>query len=489
MRGMVRRALVVALFASLTPLGVSAAPPLRVEFQVLHVDGDVRTRGKPLQSGSTVAPGDELRTGQDGHVRLMLADGMTVSLLPSSIAEIEAPSGDVQLRLDAGHLFAQVRSARHGGHLLRIRTRAASVSAGNALFRAVADASRRSTTVEVIDGSVAVSDSGGHGKAVVVAGFGTRVTAGNAPLPPRPLLAGPKLWTGIQLVERKDLEIPFNPLKEATVYRIVISPGADLGRTLVDDVSHVARIRVPELPDGDYFVRARGVDELGIEGHDTLAQMKVQLRADPPSLAHPPDRATIFGRSAEFTWLADPGAKAYVAQIAPDATFRSRSREWTGLREPRVTANDLAPGIYYWRVASLRKDGSESRFSAIRSLRLRPPPVPPAAPRIENGVMHFAWSGEAGQTFLLQLAADPRFEYVVAERRGDAASADVPRPEPGVYYARVRATEADGSIGPFTDAIRIDIPRASAQASSAGCLIAGERGLCAVYAPARRGAP
>jgi hypothetical protein len=126
------------------------------------------------------------------------------------------------------------------------------------------------------------------------------------------------------------------------------------------------------------------------------------------------------------------------------------------------------------------KDGSQSRFSAARSFRLDPAPRPPSPPKLEDEVLRFTWAGLPGQIFVLQLAADPRFEHVVEERHTNRPGVDLPRPLPGVYYARLRVADLDGSIGPFTDAIKVEV---STKTPRPACLVEGERGLCAVYAP------
>ena len=130
---------------------------------------------------------------------------------------------------------------------------------------------------------------------------------------------------------------------------------------------------------------------------------------------------------------------------------------------------------------SPHQDGVRSRPSAPRWFRLDLPPTPPPAPKVEGRLLRFSWTGQPGQAFDLQLAADPRFEHIVEARRIDRPAADVPVPLHGTYYARLRAIDADGYVGPYTGATRIEI---SANTPQSSCLVPGDRGLCAVYAPA-----
>ena len=456
--------------------------------EVVTVEGDARLRNRPLAAGAALAAGDELRAGNTGHVRLKLVDGSTVSFWgPGSIvfdrvqALPSAKAAATSLRLDHGRIEVTVRAQKHAEPRLEVRTPIAVAMTRGALFRLSAVQSQ-SMTCEVDEGSVQIADSANLGNVAVTRGSGTRVVAGRAPMKPVRLLPAPHLWTGIQLVEQKRLEIPFTPLEGANAYRMIVSPGGDLYRRVADEVFQVPRLRISNVADGDYFVKVRAIDEFGIEGAGTILRMKVYVRPDPPSPTLPPERGRLFGQSAELAWLPDPDAIGYVAQLAADDVFRSRLQEWDSLREPKVLAEKLPPGSYHWRVASVLKDRVQSRFSAVRSFRLDPPPAPPPAPKLEGEMLRFAWNGKPGEIFVLQVAADPRFEHLVEERHTNQPAAELPRPLQGVYFARLRTTQRDGTIEPYTAATRFEV---RGKAPGTQCLVEGERGLCAVYAPAR----
>lgn len=455
--------------------------------EVVAVQGEAQAGGQQIRAGATLAAGIELRTGADGHVRLNLADGssLTLQAMGQLLIEQHRVSGtskatDTTLRLDRGRIEANVRGPQQGATRLEVRTPVAVATTRSALFRVTADSARRSTTVETVEGSVLVADSANAGSVAVTGGSGTRVLAGSPPIKPRALLAGPHLWTGIQLIEQKRIDIPFSALPGAVLYRVIVTPGADLARHLLEEVISAPHLRIAALADGDYFVRVRAIDQLALEGAETIARMRVRERADPPVQAQPPDRGRIYGSASELAWLPDPEAVGYVAHLSEDITFRERQREWTGLREPKLTVTGLRPGIYHWRVASVLKDGSQSRFSAVRTFRVYAPPLPPAQPRLEGDRLQFSWPGQPGQIFLLQLAADPGFQHIVEERHSSQPEIALTRPVQGTYFARQRATEPDGSVGPFSEAIRMEI---SGPAPQPSCLVQGERGVCAVYAP------
>lgn len=474
------------VFSALLILGSLPGPAMSA-LQVVAVQGEVLAGGRQIQPGASLAAGIELRTGADGQVRFSLADGSSLTLQAAGQLVIDqhrelgkGKGTDTTLRLERGRLEASIRGPQQGSTRFEVRTPVAVATTRGALFRVTADPARRSTTLETVEGSVLVADTANAGSVSVTGGSGTRVLAGSPPIRPRTLLTGPHLWTGIQLVEHKRIEIPFSPLAGAIMYRVIVTPGEDLARHLVEEIVAAPRLRIEGLADGDYFVRVRAIDQLALEGSETIARMRVRVRADPPELVQPPDRGRLDGNAAELAWLPDQDAIGYVAQLAEDNAFRDRQREWTGLREPKLSVAGLRPGIYHWRVASMLKDGSQSRFSTARTFRLDPPLLPPVPPRLEGDRLHFTWTGRPGQIFLLQLAADPRFQLLVEERHGSQPEVSLTRPMQGTYFARLRATDPDGWVGPFSEAIRIEI---AGPAARTPCLVPGERGVCAVYAP------
>jgi len=456
--------------------------------EVVAVQGDVRSKGQPLALNSRVAAGDDVRTGKDGYATLKLADGSTITLLPSASAGVEraqaTPGGttDTQMRLDAGRVETSVRKPKQGASRFEVRTPMAIAAVRGTKFRVTTDPGKNAATSEVLEGEVGVADTGNLGAENVGAGFGTRVLAGSAPLKPRALLAPPFLWTGLQLVERPDTEIKVNPLRGASSYRLFISSREDFSSVVLEEILEAPVIRLRGLAEGDYFVRLRGIDDIELEGRDATARMRVRIVPPAPVPANPPDRTRMRGASLEFAWSAQAQAAEYVLQIARDPAFRNLFGERAGLREPRHVAADIPPGDYFWRVAYTLPDGKRSPYSPARTFQLRPAPQPPYPAKIEDEAILLSWPAEPGQSFELQFAADPGFTRIVEARRTSTPGASVPRPAQGLYHARVRATDADGTVGPYTQAVRIDVPRKEPKPV---CQLQGPGGICAVYAPAK----
>jgi hypothetical protein len=454
---------------------------------VASVQGEVQSRGRPLAAGTRLAAGDDVRSGANGYVTLKLADGSTLTLLPATEARIEraqaSPASgttDTALQLERGRAEAKVQRPARGGTRFEIRTPVATTAVRGTDFRVAVGEARERSTSEVLEGEVGVRDSGGRSGVGVPAGYGTRVIAGEAPLAPRALLPAPFLWTGVRLVPRTPASLEFSPERGARAYRVQLAATEAAGAVISEQVLGSAEARLGTLPDGDYFLRVRAIDDIGLEGRETLARLRVRSRADAPRPISPPDRSRVYGDSAEFAWQGDPGAKGYALQLARDAAFQTLAGEWAELQEPRHSARSLAPGEYHWRVASTGADGKLSLYSEARTLILRPAPLPIDPPRISEDTLAVSWSGEPGQRYELQIAADLGFVQVVGEQRTVDPAAVLARPLQGTYYLRVRGIDPDGAVGPYSAVRTLQVP---ARAPRPACLVEGQGGVCAAFAP------
>lgn len=173
----------------------------------------------------------------------------------------------------------------------------------------------------------------------------------------------------------------------------------------------------------------------------------------PPQLASPPTRV---GRSGVQVALAPvAGANAYQIQL-----FAGAERLLQELRSdtPRISLDGVTDGEYRLLVASIDKHGLQG---AVGNYALSLDAATPAAtavplqgaPVVDRGdarQLSLSWPGQAGQSYTVQVARDPAFSWLVYNLQTQATQARFPRPPFGTYYARVRATNADGSTGGYS---------------------------------------
>lgn len=148
----------------------------------------------------------------------------------------------------------------------------------------------------MLEGEVGVRDTQARGAVGVAASYGTRVDDG-----------------------------------AAIGYRVFVSPREDFRVVPSETVVNRAVFPLQELVDGTYFLRVRGIDDIGLEGRDTVARMMFRLRADAPRTLAPPAGQKVFGTSVEFLWAADPEAESYLLDLAKDAAFREGVQPFANL--------------------------------------------------------------------------------------------------------------------------------------------------------------
>ena len=252
--------------------------------ELAHVEGDAQSGGQPLRKGATLSAGDELKTGKDGYVTIKLADGSTLALQPGSTLAVDTvkktaltPSSEALFTLKNGRVEASVQKRSASGSRFEVRTPIAVAAVRGTRFRVAADEEKRTATSEVLEGNVAVNDSGNLGTVSVPEGFGTRVQDGQAPETPRALLTAPRLWTGIRLWMRRPIRLNFTRLAGATQYRVLVARQADFSNVISEVVLTANEIQLPDLENGAYFLKVRGIDDIGLEGKDTLADLVLNL--------------------------------------------------------------------------------------------------------------------------------------------------------------------------------------------------------------------
>lgn len=434
-----------------------------VDARIAASKGDVRRDGQPVAAGDVVRQGDPLSTGEQSFATVELVDGSRLVLQPSTRLRVErmvrvrgTTQTETRLHLDQGRVESSVSKSPSGQPHFRIDTPGATVGVRGTEFR-VAEGDGP-TRAEVSEGTVAVAGSKRRVATDVAAGYGLVVESGHS-LVPVALLPPPDLSGLPPLQERTIVRVSLPAIPEARAYRIQIAADRQMRDIRADALTDKPEAKFAGLPDGDYTLRARAIDANGLEGRDADFPFRLKAHPEPPFVIAPTANAKLRAETAAFSWSSASEAARYRLQLAADAGFAAPLADIDAIDGTAIVpAKKLAPGEYWWRIRSLRADGDAGPWGDTHHFILKPLPANPDPPMIDDQELHFAWSAEPGQTFLFQFARDDGFTDLQSEQTLDHPTATVPRPAGGSYFMRVRATDPDGFVGPFTSTQRIAVP-------------------------------
>ncbi|MER2541854.1 MAG: FecR domain-containing protein [Candidatus Accumulibacter phosphatis] len=418
-----------------------------------------------VDPGLFLHQGDILGTGPDSNVTLKFADGSRVLLQADSELRLailnargQTPFVETRSRLEKGRADSEVTPRTTGaGNRYEIWTPAAHSAVRGTRYRISMDPATATSRLEVLEGLVELQ--GGRKTRSIPKGFGTLAETGKPPLVPVALLPPPTLGELPPLVSRVPIRWSFPTVPEAAAYRAQVAPNEQFDLLVFDAVSSTSAIRGPDLPDGNYVLRIRGIDARGLEGNDAEHRFRLHARPEPPILVRPPHQSGVVEKPLLFEWSEPQGAASYLFQLANDERFLTPLLKQDDHRQSRLTVEQpLEPGQYFWRVAVRDPTGREGPFSDPQAFRLQAA-AQMQPPELAADRLTFRWGTAApGLQYDFQLARDVDFTILELESRVSEAQVSLPRPDSGVYYLRVRTIEADGYVGPYGPVQRIELP-------------------------------
>ncbi|WP_144290201.1 FecR domain-containing protein [Ideonella sp. A 288] len=466
------------------PNRIATGATLRIPYRLMSSDpvpatlvsvvGEVRGAGQAtMQAGQPVAEGGEVNTGADGHVTIRLVDGTVLRLRPASRLQVsesrrlrDAAAVQSGARLERGRVEVEAAPAPAGRPGFRIHTPQGVLGVRGTEFRVAVDTERGVTRGEVLGGVVAVQGhdgalqrlEAGPGAVRLDAGQGTLIGATGQVAVPVRLLGMPDVSVLPALQERLLVRFPLTAMDGAAAYRGQVALDAGFERVLADLTSATPELRFAGLPDGDYLLRVRAIDGQGLEGRDADFRFRLKARPEAPLPSAPAPKAVLFGDRVELAWAANAEAQHYRLRLSQEPDFKTVLRDLKDVRGLQAELGGLVPGTYHWQLASVRGEGDQGPWGAVRSFDIRPVPAAPSPPRIGDQSINFSWEGLPGQTFEFQVAREPTFAQPVLVRQLDQPSLDLPLPGTGRFYVRLRARDPDGFVGPFTTPQHFDVP-------------------------------
>jgi hypothetical protein len=437
--------------------------------EVLSVRGDVQIRRsggtgtEPAVAGQVLNVGDQIRCADESNATLQFADGTELLLQGGSRLIIDDSTMytgtrmlDSRLRLPEGRLENKVPAAKGPGSRFEITTPSAVIAVRGTEYRAAMEARDDLVRTEVLAEQVEVAAAGTRGN--VPEGFGSVTRTGSPPSPPVELLPAPDLSGLPELLDRLPLTLSFPSSAGAASYRAQIAPTPAF-RTLLFDQTSAAPNFTPELDDGEYALRVRAIDGVGLEGLNAEATLRIDARPVPPFTLAPAPKSVVAGERPVFEWSKAGSAATFHLQLATDASFERLILDRSSIADTALMLEEpLAPGNYYWRLASVDAKGEQGPYGDIHSFRRPPPGAVMEEPSVGEDEVVIRWPrGLPGQRYRVQLSSDPAFAQPLVDSQVEIPELAVSRPETGTYYVRASIIDTDGFEGPFGEAHSFEI--------------------------------
>lgn len=430
---------------------------------VTHVTGNVRVKPedgafRPLAAGDKLTGGETVLTGPNSFASFTLADGSQISEQASSklrfgrlAAYGKTGMVSTELDLQSGRLEAGASKQIGPAGGFRVVTPVAVAGLRGTAFRLNVSEDGKLLRSEVLEGVVGVD---AQNKEVLVAkAEGTVAELGKPPEPPRPLLPAPS-DAGLPL-RTIDLPLAFSwhDLAGAKGWRAQVAADPGFRNILLDGTGDTPHIEwQTSLPDGQYFLRIRAIDAAGLEGMNTDHAFELDARPLPPVQTGPADTSRVYQEETAFSWAASPEAQGYLIQVSSKPDFPADTTIEHKLDAVLQDTEKLAPGNYFWRIASLDERGPHG-WSPVHAFRVQLPPAAPqgkAATRADLGLADFAWQPVDGAaSYDLEISRTSEFTTTeISQHLTDTAFSTPLRQ--GRHFWRMRALEADGHAGDWS---------------------------------------
>jgi hypothetical protein len=457
------------------PVGTVLKIPVRllatepVPARVLSASGEVSgPQGVAVAAGQALPQGARLQAGDGGQATLQLVDGTVLRLRAGSAVQVETSqrlprSGEVLsgVKVEAGQVEVQAQKRPGAGAPgFQISTPLGLLGVRGTEFRVSVDARAETTRNEVLEGQVMTEGRDGRAGRSVAAGFGVVVDRSGTVTPPVRLLAPPDVSAWPALQERVLVRFPIRPQPAVVAYRAQVAAAADpaFERVLQDVRSTGAELRLVDLPNGDYRIRVRAEDAQGLQGRDALHLFTLKARPEPPLPTGPGPKAVVSGARLDLAWASVDEARSYRLQLARDEAMREPIQDQRTLAGTAWSVDALAPGVYFWRLASERSDTDQGPFGPVQRVELRALPAPLPPPRVGEDSLKLAWEGLPGQTFEVEFARSADFAVLELTRRTEQSALELRLPGTGRYFVRLRARDPDGFVGPYTAPQAFTVP-------------------------------
>ncbi len=419
-----------------------------------------------LEAGAELVAGDRIRTGEDSSATIQFADGSRLLMQSNTELTLDTMSAfgasgmvDTSMRLHGGRIESDVPHEPGSGSRFRIISPSAVAAVRGTSFRIAFDQDSDKGLGEVLDGELGVSAAGVS--IPLPAGFGNVTVTGEPPGEPVELLPAPDLAALPDLLPREPIMFDWPMVEGALLYRGQVFAGEGFDRLLLEQVIAVPQIEWQLLPLGGYVFRVRAIDVNGLEGANANHPFRIEALLLPPLVLGPDDGAATTGPWLSLSWEVPREVGGFRLQIARDVDFSDTVIDESALKDWQYRPpKDLKPGMYFWRIASVDRNGIQGPFGMSRQFRIQMvPPAPLAQLAKSDGEKpRLAWAaGADAARYRVQVALDPAFSELIVDQQLSQPEFPMSELSPGIYYVRAQSLSHEGVAGVFSKPVRVKI--------------------------------
>ncbi len=433
--------------------GASAAKVVAVSGQAVVIRNNSATE-TPAVVNMFLWHNDRIRTATQAGATLQFSDGSEVLLQEDTEVVVgklmrygAGGMTETNLRLESGRIHQKVVPASGPGSRFEIKSPSAVAAVRGTEYRMSANGDGSSQT-EVLGGAVRL-ESFGETEGLD-RGYGAVTFSDKKPLPPTKLLPSPDL----ALLPREIATVPFlldiPAIPGARSYRIQIAMEKNFTSLLFDKTFPGTNLWGPDIPNGFYFLRINGIDENGLEGLYAIHRFKMVAHPVPPIPLSPRVDAVVANCQPTFLWSQREKTKSYSFQLADNDQFTSVQTEAADDPQYRLQKK-LAPGVYYWRLASVDHTGHMGPYGEPQSFRCPPPQPDMSSAKLNKKEMVYRWPDvKVAVRYRFQISQNDDFIRTLVDEELVESQFNLGKLAPGTYYIRVATITSDGFIGPYS---------------------------------------
>lgn len=173
-----------------------------------------------------------------------------------------------------------------------------------------------------------------------------------------------------------NIQIRWSPGDQFDYYQLQVSSDSSFSRLLLDQASLGGEYQTEALPEGNYYLRIRGVDKDYQMAGPWSATTHFEKRYQYPSLPAPNlltlNQVFFTSDPPRIQWTLVPEANGYYLEVSADPDFKTIAASAT-TSDTSWTWKDALPGKFYARVSTLNFGNRRGVFSDMTNLAVNAP--------------------------------------------------------------------------------------------------------------------